>query len=1137
MPTIFIAGNHDLNINNESRLDGLTPIYNGIDKEYPLYYLQKTGTYRFNNLIFSLASVRDYQIIDPNIIDNPDDCLKICLYHGRVNGAVLFNGITLDGEVNKKNNKTITPSSFKGYDYALLGDIHCHQYINKEKTMAYAGSLIQQNHGESLKNHGVLHWNLVNKTSEYAEIPNDHGFISVVVKDSNIEQLQVLTNHDGDMVDYNNEVNFPKNIRLRLLLENTPNSFVQQIVAVFKKRHNVIEVVHIDNTKNINSSYDQDISFNVTQPDYQNELIEEYLKGKGDVSQTKIDMIKQLNGVANKNITAKTYITNGRWKLKRLEFSNLYSYGSNNVIDFTNANGIIGIIAANHMGKSAIIDIILYTLFDKFPRKGTLKDIINHRKNNFQCKVIFQIGDMDYVIEKIGQLSKTNRTSSKVVFYRYNEERHQREVLSEDSLVKTKAIILKYIGEYEDIIQTNISLQHNNCNFIDAENTARRKELERILQINFLDELLKKATGHSNEKKAIIKHLEKKCPYELINQCNQNIQEIVGKITHLDNQKTEYQKNINTLQKEIKELNQQIDPTVSDKIRQITEQVGSDMGEDNITDKINTIFDSNQELELQKNKIISDYQLQNLIDKTSQELTELLNKNEHKHQLFVKNQKLEISKIDALIEELYNKRITPVLVPIPSKECILEKENLVKQIASDLEEVGNEIIQLQEEDNMAELEVEIREISGRLIELEKENLPQEMVNLLEETNILDIDDTISRLEGLVSQGESSKYQELKEWLNESIIYHYLEYYLDTIENMAAEKEERIARLEEIENKKVAVIDIRNQINEKNKKKGEIEKQIDELQKWIDDAKLSRKQGKHNKKVGQEIEEVKLRKQEWIDKKDSPYLIFVESNKFLQKVRELDNLVKDNLITIEKLKLNCSQMELLQMKMKKNAEVNSIIEDKDMELEEITTALGEVEDQLNIEKSKFVSNKTKLNTFKKDVQEMKRMEKEYELYQLYSEALRNIPFILIEKIRPILEKKINDLLTVVTDFMVKIEIDGTRIDIYLDRPVYNGKPILLNNASGFERFISSLAIRLALLDISQLPKGNFIAIDEGWNSFDFNNINNVHNIFDFLKDKFDFVISISHIQSIREHCNQQITLYKDEHKYSRINQKW
>ena len=118
-------------------------------------------------------------------------------------------------------------------------------------------------------------------------------------------------------------------------------------------------------------------------------------------------------------------------------------------------------------------------------------------------------------------------------------------------------------------------------------------------------------------------------------------------------------------------------------------------------------------------------------------------------------------------------------------------------------------------------------------------------------------------------------------------------------------------------------------------------------------------------------------------------------------------------------------------------------------------------------------------------------------------------------------------------MVKIEIENTRIEIYLDRPVYNGKPILLNNASGFERFISSLAIRLALLDISQLPKANFMAIDEGWTSFDNHNINNVRTIFDFLVNKFDFVISISHLQQIKEHCHQQLRLIKNKDGFSKI----
>jgi DNA repair exonuclease SbcCD ATPase subunit len=117
--------------------------------------------------------------------------------------------------------------------------------------------------------------------------------------------------------------------------------------------------------------------------------------------------------------------------------------------------------------------------------------------------------------------------------------------------------------------------------------------------------------------------------------------------------------------------------------------------------------------------------------------------------------------------------------------------------------------------------------------------------------------------------------------------------------------------------------------------------------------------------------------------------------------------------------------------------------------------------------------------------------------------------------------------------VKVEVDNNHIDIYIDRPIYNGRLILLNNASGFERFISSLAIRMALLDISQLPKPNFIAIDEGWTSFDYQNINNVRTIFDFLIQKFDFVLSISHLSQIKEHCQHQIHLKKDKDDFSVI----
>ena len=49
----------------------------------------------------------------------------------------------------------------------------------------------------------------------------------------------------------------------------------------------------------------------------------------------------------------------GSWKLKSLEFSNLFCYGPDNIITFDKSKGIVGIVAPNHSGKSSILDVIL----------------------------------------------------------------------------------------------------------------------------------------------------------------------------------------------------------------------------------------------------------------------------------------------------------------------------------------------------------------------------------------------------------------------------------------------------------------------------------------------------------------------------------------------------------------------------------------------------------------------------------------------------------------------------------------------------------------------------------------------------------------------------------------------------------
>ena len=77
----------------------------------------------------------------------------------------------------------------------------------------------------------------------------------------------------------------------------------------------------------------------------------------------------------------------------------------------------------------------------------------------------------------------------------------------------------------------------------------------------------------------------------------------------------------------------------------------------------------------------------------------------------------------------------------------------------------------------------------------------------------------------------------------------------------------------------------------------------------------------------------------------------------------------------------------------------------------------------------------------------------------------------------------------------------------------------------EKFISSLAIRTALVNISNLPRPNFLAIDEGLGNLDSENLNSLFMLFTFLKSQFDFLMIISHLESVRDVVDNLIDIKK------------
>ena len=148
-----------------------------------------------------------------------------------------------------------------------------------------------------------------------------------------------------------------------------------------------------------------------------------------------------------------------------------------------------------------------------------------------------------------------------------------------------------------------------------------------------------------------------------------------------------------------------------------------------------------------------------------------------------------------------------------------------------------------------------------------------------------------------------------------------------------------------------------------------------------------------------------------------------------------------------------------------------------------------------------------------IQKLKDLEKEYEAYDYYLKAVnRNgVPYELISNALPSIQEETNNILANVVDFQVLFDTDGKSINTYI---VYdNDRFWNLELSSGMEKFISSLAIRTALIQVSSLPRPNFIAIDEGLGVLDPTVMANFSLFMEYLKTQFEFVILISHIECV------------------------
>jgi len=958
-PTLLILGNHDCNLNNKSRLDALTPIVESLNHPN-LFFLKDTGIYRTNNVDFVVWSILDDT---KNYVVPPKNKNKqILFYHGVVDSATTDQGMQI------RNNK-LKVENISDFDYVMLGDIHKYQYLNENKTIAYCGSTIQQSFGESLY-HGFLFWNIDTGFSKFIQVNNDYGFYTLHVKNG---KWQKATMPDK----------FCKNANIRIIAHDTNATDMAKLTSALKTSTNVNDIkVQKITTKPETFTVKNRKLGDIRDIEYQNQLILSYLEQSYNMDSNLKNDICLINRELNTNIDVSKTLKNVTWIPKKFEFSNMFSYGEANEINFDNMQGIYGLFANNAAGKSSILDALMFCLFDKCSRTFKASQILNNKKDFFSCKFNFEIHGKEYFIEKVGIKDKKDHVKVDVNFYTYENE--NKILLNGEDRESTNSIIRDYLGNYDEFILTTLSLQNNNSNFVDKPQRERKDLLSQFLDLNVFEELTQQSNSELNQIKAVIKEFSK--------------QDYPNKIAIASNDK----KNVNEMLKVAKEEKTDI----TNKINDLT---------DEIVDLSKSIKSIDEELidlnldELEKNK----NEIQIKIQKSKDKIFELENRN-----IELGNQ--------------YN--------AIESEYAHIDIEKLEQNAVKEQEHADYNNLYT---NKLERLLIELNNVQEKVDKLHNHKYDPECKYCIENEFVKDALSAKQTINQLYKEKD-----DIESLIKDNLIKS--EPYNNSIMLLADYNSNKSSALKV----RADILDIESKIKEFSIFEINATNKINEIESKIKNYNANKESIDFNKKISIEIQKLQD-----------------EKNTLSFKLLQLDESISN------------------------------------------FTAQIKISD-------------TVLKDAKEKIQRLNSLEQKFKAYELYTKATnRNgVPYNLISDILPQIESQANDILSYLVDFKIVLDTDGKSINIYITYD--DDRTWALELASGMEKFISGIAIRNALLNYSNLPRPNFIAIDEGFGVLDSENMSALYNIFQYLKTQYKFILIISHIDALKDMAENQIEIYKD-----------
>ena len=571
-PVVLIPGNHDLNVRAEDAPDLIGPMLNAaggaVNLQPPrVNYFKYSDVYEFGDVVWITgvpgrmpASLDKLKTI---LDQNPGKPL-VGLYHESVTGAKYPNGIEAAETPLSKNNLSDLVR-IAGPDRVcaiLLGDIHLRQEIDFELKSPiarawYPGSMLCLSFGEHHNGHGYLIWD--------SPTLNDKTLVVTPVDIYNpVAPLTIKINANGEDITQLPIPETPKSYRIKYDVNMGSDIVLSDIVDKYTdkfgfKPRTLDTYGYLVNPIDISESSAELVEYKTNNLDWMTHV---------KLANQILDSSNIPDNIKHAAITMyELNISNGlglntdapRAELMKLEFSNMFCYGDNNVVDFdalrNGRPGLVGFVAPNRAGKSSLFDIITFALCDEFPR-GNKRDIARRNGPGFKLRLTFRIDNKIGVIEKSGSRGELKRSDHMIKLWYDGED------LTGDTITETANVARSMLGELEwlnEVVFLRPTEVTGSRPFSLSTPADRRKVLSSLLKLGSFDEYLTSASNEIKSSRVIRRTFLKKVEGNIL---SSNIDPSSWKegdaFTHLNTIKNEYIAKLSNIESQLTILSDDI---------------------------------------------------------------------------------------------------------------------------------------------------------------------------------------------------------------------------------------------------------------------------------------------------------------------------------------------------------------------------------------------------------------------------------------------------------------------------------------------------------------------------------------------------------------------------------------------------